>query len=553
MAEVVSFSFWLTGLLVLVGLLVFLSFYWLFNGLAKFMRAFRFNIIALILRRLILPLSLILMVYFWQLLGPIVLKSFPAILNRFIQACFSFFLIFFFVRLIDALALVFYQRKKKPFPLPAVLHGFLLALVYITAFFIILRTRLDVNITPFLATSALLTAILGLAFQGVLSNIMAGLSLNFSRAFSRGDWVQVGSFEGVVEEMNWRETVLIDRASNLVILPNSFVAAEKVINFSRPTRNSALILEVKVNFENNPSLVLGTLLEAAKEIPEVLVEPEPQAFVAGYDHLGLSCWLKFWIKDFSRKNLILGEVGKHVWYKLQRQGVKLSLPLAASLREVLKSLRPEVIPGESEAEAEINLVYLLNSNFLRFEAGDKAGELILPLEELRALASRVKRETYNRGEVLFRQGEKGDYCFIVGRGKLRGEIVYQEKGKEYLSEFEVGEGAIVGEMSLLTGLPRTATVVVAAEAELLRITAGEFGRLLRQHPQLADILAEVVSERNRQNQEFLKKVQALSKEDIEKSCNSRSILARLRTLMSILREESSDGVKPAVRRPTKVD
>ncbi len=553
MASGVSLSFWLTSLLILAGLLVVLFLCWLFNAAVKILGAFGFTVMALFLRRMIFPVSLIVMVYFWQLLGPLLLKPFPVSLSRVFEACFSFFLIFFFVRLIDALARVFYHKKKKPFPLPAVLHGFLLALVYIAAFFIILRTRLGINITPFLATSALLTAILGLAFQGVLSNIMAGLSLNFSRAFSRGDWVQVGSFEGVVDEMNWRETVLIDRASNLVVLPNSFVAGEKVINFSRPNKNSALILEVKVSFENNPGLVLRTLLEAAREIPEVLSEPAPQAFIAGYDHLGLTCWLKFWIRDFSRKNLILGEVGKQVWYKFRRQGVKLSLPLADSLREVLMSVRPEKISGEVQAEAEINLGYLLKSNFLRFEAGDKAGELIVPLEDLRELASRVKRETYNRGEVLFRQGEKGDYCFIVGRGKLRGEIVYQEKGKDYLSEFEVGEGGIVGEMSLFTGLPRTATVVAATEAELLRITGGEFGWLLRQHPQMAEVLAEIVSERNQKNQEFLRKVQALSKEDVDKSCNSRSILARLRTLMSILKENENTAGKPSARSLTKVD
>ncbi len=290
--------------------------------------------------------------------------------------------------------------------MPSVLHGFILALLYVIAIFIILKSQLKINITPFLATSALLTAILGLAFQGVLSNVMAGLSLNFSKAFQRGDWVQIGQLEGVVEEMNWRETVLLDRASNLVILPNSLVAAEKIINFSRPTKASALILEVKAGYENKPALVLNELKAAAKELSEVLSHPEPQALVAGYDHFGLIYWLKFWVKDFSRKNLILSEVARRVWYKLQRRGVKIPFPLTESLQEALARPKLEK-PEAARKEEATKLSYLLNSNLWRDEPGDRAEKLIMNHEDLQELAARLKKESYTQGEILFRQGEKG--------------------------------------------------------------------------------------------------------------------------------------------------
>lgn len=529
-------SIWLVSLVFLVGLLIFLVLFYFFHFVIRLLIVLRWVVVARLLRKTVFPGTAILAIFLAKRISPLLIHPEPLTLIKIFEATLVFFTLVFFIQLIDGLIFVIYETKKKAFPLPRVLHGFILAILYITFFFIVLRSILKVNLTPFLATSALLTAILGLAFQGVLSNVMAGLSLHFSRSFSRGDWVKIGSFEGIIQDMNWRETILLDRYSNLVILPNNVVAAEKIINFSRPDNSSALILEIKVSYDIKPSLVLRKLVEAAGEVTDVLPSPQPQAFVAGYDHLGVNYWLKFWIQDFSRKNIILGEVGRQVWYKFQREGIKLSFPINESLREVLTTFEPQKAVAEAKAEVEANFTYLLNSDFLRFPEGDRAGELIIPEEEIMALASRVKREHYSQGEILFRQGEKGDFCFLVAKGKLRGEILCEEKEKQYISEFEVNEGEIVGEMSLFTGLPRTATVFVAEEAELIKITATDFARLLEKHPNLSGVIAEIVSERARKIQDFLRKVQYLSNQEIEMSCSSSSIIERFRKLISFVKE-----------------
>ncbi len=543
---------WVTVLIIFLGLVFALVLLWFFNLLTRLLSVLKFTLTAIFLKRLLLPGVLILTAYFLRLTGAYLIKSFAGIFSPYLDAFLSFGVIFFLLRLVDGLILVAFLRQKKPFPLPSVLHGFILALLYVIAIFIILKSQLKINITPFLATSALLTAILGLAFQGVLSNVMAGLSLNFSKAFQRGDWVQIGQLEGVVEEMNWRETVLLDRASNLVILPNSLVAAEKIINFSRPTKASALILEVKAGYENKPALVLNELKAAAKELSEVLSHPEPQALVAGYDHFGLIYWLKFWVKDFSRKNLILSEVARRVWYKLQRRGVKIPFPLTESLQEALARPKLEK-PEAARKEEATKLSYLLNSNLWRDEPGDRAEKLIMNHEDLQELAARLKKESYTQGEILFRQGEKGDCCFVVGQGKLRVEIIYEEKEKKYLKELEIGAGGVVGEMSLFTGMPRTATVVVAEDAELLRITAEDFAYLLKKHPEMEEGLAEMISLRNQQNLDFLRKVQDISAQDIESAVNSSSIRARFRQLLAAIKEASDESWESSSKRgPQKI-
>jgi small-conductance mechanosensitive channel/CRP-like cAMP-binding protein len=453
----------------------------------------------------------------------------------FVHAALVFFAIVFVVCLIDASLQGWFIKRKTRFPMPGILHGFILAVIYLAIVFTILKGLLSINITPFLATSAILTAVLGLALQGVLGNILAGLSLHFTRSFSRGDWVKVGETEGVVMETNWRETRILDRASNMIILPNNAVASGTITNFSQPDKRSAITIPLKIGYESAPALVIGTLKEAAREVPDVLGVPAPLAYILGYDDLGVSYLLKFWIEDFSRKDPITTEVGRLIWYKLKRHGIEIPIPVSAQLARVLGAVDRSGARESAEKAAERTLRDLLNSSFLRYQEGDGAGRAILSDADARELASLVRRVVYTPGEVLFRQGEKGEACYVVSRGSVKGHIITEENGKAYSSEFWTGPAGIVGEMSLFTGMPRTATVTVEEESELLEIGAEAFVALLARNPGLADAVAEMVSSRNQKNLDSLRKIKELSAGDIEAGSNKKTVLEYLKKLIGLFR------------------
>jgi len=455
---------------------------------------------------------------------------------RVFDAVFVFAVIFLVIRLFDGLVVLRYARRGRPYPLPKVLHGFILVVVYIVIGLALLREFLGFNIGPLLAGSAILTAVLGLALQGVLGNIFSGMSLHYTRSFSRGDWVKVGETEGQVVDTNWRETRLRDRASNIVVIPNTVVASQTIVNFSLPDRPSAVVLPVKLDFLAPPAVVLDLLLEAARESPDVLAEPAPSAYILSYDEFGLAYALKFWISDFGRKPAIAGEVARLVWYKLRRRGLEIPVPVESKVKGVLRALRPvEERVAELATERERNYRDFARSAFLTRPDGDKAGEAVLSEPEVRDLAAGSERVRFGPREVLFRQGEPGEVCYVVARGKVRGEIVYEEAGRTYATTFGVGPGGIVGEMSLFTGLPRTATVVVDEEAELLEIRAGALASLLARNPALAEALADVVSARNRANSETLRKVKDLAARDVEASADKRSVLEHLKRLVGLFK------------------
>jgi small-conductance mechanosensitive channel/CRP-like cAMP-binding protein len=488
--------------------------------------------------RLSLPLTILLVV---SILKAVALPISPTF-GSYLDAALVFGIVFFLIRLFDAGLLSWHIRKQKPFPLPDVLHGLILGIIYLLVLFVVLKNIVHLNITPFLATSAILTMVLGLAFQGVLSNILAGMSLHFTKSFSRGDWVGIGPNEGVVVDTNWRETRIRDRQSNIIVIPNNIMASEKITNFSQPDLKTALFLPFKISYKSPAADVLQALGEAAGNCPDVLKTPAPVAFISAYDDFGVSYLLKFWVTDFARKNAIITEVGRLAWYKLHRRKIELAVALGDQVRDALAAVREkpagraEVVVPSEESEGERTFQDLMYSSFLRGRPGEKAEDLIVSENELRSLASMVDRHAYTKGEILFRQGDKGTSSYVVAKGKVRGEIVYEEGGKKFLSEFTVGPGGIFGEMSLFTGMPRTATGIVEEESELLEIEAEDFAVLLDQIPALAEVIAETVSARNERNLEFLRKIKELSEKDIQAGTNKKSILEHLRSFVRGLRK-----------------
>jgi small-conductance mechanosensitive channel/CRP-like cAMP-binding protein len=454
--------------------------------------------------------------------------------HPYFDAALVFFFIVFLIRLVDGILLGWHERRRVEFPLPKVLHSLILAVLYLTILFIIFRGLLGINITPFLATSAILTMILGLAFQGVLSNILAGMSLTLTKSFSKNDWIQVGKDEGMVLDTNWRETRIFDRYSNIIVLPNNIVASENITNFSQPNKRTALTIPVKASYGAPPSNVLDALCEAASEVPQVLSMPPPEAYVLSYEDFGISYLLKFWITDFAHKYPIMTSVGRLIWYKFQRQGIEIPVPVSDKLGEVLRSVREQAGITLPDTEKERNFYDLMKSSFLRHQEGEKKGSLLVSEDEIRDLAGFAKRHRFTAGEYVFKQGEKGESCYILASGRIKGEIIYEEKGKKYTSEFTVEPGGLFGEMSLFTGMPRTATGLVELESELLEIDTEDFSRILEKNPKLAEIMADLISKRNKKNQEFLKKIKELSDQDIKISTSKQSILSRLRNFIKRL-------------------
>ncbi len=308
------------------------------------------------------------------------------------------------VRAIDAGLVYRFERRHRPFPVPGVLRGFFLAVIYLVVLFIVLKGVLGINITPFLATSAIFTAIIGLALQGVLGNVLAGISLNLTKSFSRGDWVSIGTHEGVVVDTNWRETLIRDRASNIVVIPNNAAASEMIVNFSRPELKTALTIPLKVSFSAPAAEVLDILRQAAREVPDVLQTPAPLAYILSYDDVGVSYLAKFWVTDYALKDIIVTEVSRHIWYKFRRQPYRDTGRADRGGQAGRERDQDRSDGGNRGPGRRIELWRPLESQLFRAADGERAGELLVPAEDVRLLADLVETPRLHERRSRFPAG-----------------------------------------------------------------------------------------------------------------------------------------------------
>jgi small-conductance mechanosensitive channel/CRP-like cAMP-binding protein len=435
------------------------------------------------------------------------------------------------IGLVDGAVELAYARRGQEHPLPLLLRRALVFVLQLAAALAVLDLALDVDITPLLATSAILTMVLGLALQGVLGNLLAGMSLNLVRSVEVGNLVGIGEHEGVVVQTNWRETILRTRDHDYVHVPNDLLATQPFVNFSKPAKLHRHSLDVGASYSDVPADVIETLVEAAREAPLTLDDPPPTAVVTAFLDFGINYRLYFFSDDYWRRRAIEGEVARLVWYKFKRRGIEIPFPMSDKLLNdfmaAIDGRRERPVPP---ADVERMAGILAASEFLTRPGADGARERLLDDDAVRELASACRLVRYTQGEIVCRQGEPGETCWIVVRGGIAGSVQYEENGVRHESRFVVAPGGLFGEMSLLTGMTRTATGRIDEETELLEIPRDAFARVLARDDALAEETARLVAARNEKNREFLEKVASLSTQEVRESRDAGSILRRLRSL-----------------------
>ena len=114
----------------------------------------------------------------------------------------------------------------------------------------------------------------------------------------------------------------------------------------------------------------------------------------------------------------------------------------------------------------------------------------IPAEYLTSLAEIAEQVSFFANETLFKEGQRGDSCYLVEEGRIG-----VKKGRKVVTK--LGRGECIGEMALLDGKPRSATCIVEKDARLLRISSDDFSSLLSSQPEMAKALLRTLAQRLR--------------------------------------------------------
>jgi len=400
-------------------------------------------------------------------------------------------------------------------PLPRILRDVIQVLVFFAIAFVVLREA-GAELGSLLTTSALLTAVIGLSLQETLGNLFAGLAIQAQHPFRVGHWIQLeGTPEsaiGEVIEINWRATKILTNDRVEIVIPNGMLAKSPIRNFSEPSRVSRRLIEVQGPYEVPPHRVEAALLEAARGCPGVLEDPPPTTWVTRFAESGIDYTLVYFIEDFAARPGIASAVRRRRWYALRRAGVSVPFPVrdvrvAAARGDAGDEERSRI----AAAEAALRAVYCFQ---------------VLPDAALARLARSAVARVYAAGEDLIRQGDEGAELFVLQRGSAA--VLVAQEGREPAEVARLGPGAFVGEMSLVTGEARSATVRAVSPCECLVVSASSLRPLLEENPDLARRLSEVLVAR----QAELGTLQASTDED-GRADRSGLLLHRIRSFFSL--------------------
>jgi small-conductance mechanosensitive channel/CRP-like cAMP-binding protein len=325
----------------------------------------------------------------------------------------------------------------------------------------------------FLTTSAVGAVVIGFALQDTLGNLFAGLAIQVDKPFRPGQWVAVGGHEGLVTEITWRATKLRTKTGNLAVLPNNVVAKEAIVNFSEPALPTRLQLEVGVSYQAPPNEVKAVIQRALASVPALAKTPAPEVLLVDFGSSAIVYRARFWIVDYAGDEIARDQVRTAIYYALRRANMEIPYPIQVEYRRQEAAGRSEARVRELEAAA----------------AGVDILVLLSPSERAELVGLSADR-LYAAGEVVVRQGEAGDSMFVICSGRVR--VTLEPSGQEVNT---IGEGGYFGEMSLLTGDPRTATVAAITDCLLLEITAGTFRRLALIHPAVVEQIGIAVAGR----------------------------------------------------------
>jgi small-conductance mechanosensitive channel len=403
-------------------------------------------------------------------------------------------------------------------PLPKIIRDIVQAVVYFVLFLGLLQ---GVGVEPgqLLTTSALLTAAIGLAMQDTLGNLVAGLSVQVQQPFTVGDWIQFDADPkniGRVTEVNWRATTLLTLDDFQVVVPNGFLAKAAVRVYTRPTKVVRRNVYVQASYSTPPKKVHAIILESLKDAPLILTSPPPNVVTHDFKDSGIEYWVRIYIDDFAKRDVADATARDRIWYAFARHHVTIPFPQRTVHLEQHSDERRE---GERREGVRRRLAALEQVDFLSVLDGELRAEL----------AERSATRLFAADEVVVRQGDESSELFIVMRGEVSVMIDVDGSDRQ-VSRLSAGQ--FFGEMAMITGERRKATVRATEETELLMLKRAAFEEILHRAPEVAEALSVVLAERQ---VELAHLEDAISQEDAKREVlrESNVLFKRIKKLFSL--------------------
>lgn len=381
---------------------------------------------------------------------------------------------------------------------------------------------IGVDLTSLIATSAVITAVLAFAMQDTLGNILGGLALQLDNSLEIGDWVKLDDLSGRVVEIQWRYTAILTRNGEKVVVPNSQLMKGKFTVLLDPDLGLTAWRRwvwFNVDYSAAPAQVIATVEGALAEaaIDSLARSPAPSCLAMDFGAGSIRYAVRYWLLDPRDDDPTDSAVRVHVLTALQRAGWRIALP-------------DQVMHLVAEDESYRNRVH--ERDLQRRLQALSGVELFASLsdDERRMLAGRLSYAPFARGAVMTHQGAVAHWLYLVTSGEA--DMVWRAPNGEKRLLTTIPAGSVFGEMGLMTGAPRSATVVAKSDVECYRLDKSGFEDIIRSRPELAEGMAHILATRMQQIDE-LQTLYHRERSDAEHTQHRDAIVKRIRDFFGL--------------------
>ncbi|HJQ25927.1 MAG TPA: mechanosensitive ion channel family protein [Blastocatellia bacterium] len=403
----------------------------------------------------------------------------------------------------------FVRRKGRE--APDLLRGVLSLALYSVAFFFIYSRVIEGGLgLGIVATSTVVSVVIGLALQDTLGNFFAGISIHIEQPFHILDSIRIGTEIGRVEAVTWRTTTIRTNNNTVIVFPNSRVAREQVEIYPFNNLNRR-VLRFPAPYAIAPGTIIPMVRETVRALPNVAPEKTPVVRIAEFADSSITYEILYWVRDYMLTPDMDARIREHIWYAFHRRGIEIPFPIRHLLMEQVESKSQALDDATDNDERFIESVTLF--------------EPLTEEERARIAGSLIKR-LYAPGELILRRGDAGDSMFIISQGRVDVRLPQANGSMQQVAVLEPGN--YFGEMALFTGEPRTADVYALEEVEVLEIRKSAIEPLMHDNAQLAEAISRRVAERQAQ---LVAHTRAVPEE--EKQQQSANILRRIKRFFSL--------------------
>jgi len=369
--------------------------------------------------------------------------------------------------------------------LPRILIDLLTFLGVLFAF-IVVGQRAGFSIAGLITTSAVLTAVIGFSLQDTLGNVMGGLSVQLDKSLKIGDWITLGPGQpqGKITEIRWRYTAIETRAWETILIPNGVLVKSQLTILGKRTGEPTQLrrqIDFFVDFRTPPTDVIEAVEGSLRRDPvkSMALEPLPHVLFIGVKDSFAHYCVRYWLTDLASDDPPDSATRVRVWFALRRANIPMSIPASA---QFLTLDSPDREARKQVEEHQRRMTALASVDLFRG----------LPEDRRRELADDLVYAPFACGEAVTREGESDDGLFMLVSGQGSVRIGANGEAREVA---RLTPGQFFGEMSLMTGEARTASVVAATDLVCYRLEKAAFQRVLRDMPALADQIAEILVRR----------------------------------------------------------